>query len=387
MPLPCGVIARRTAAVTAAAVLLAAANGAWGGHEMAVYPSYYPHEIRIETIAPGEAPGLLRDAKIQAYIGAGARFPGAPPKRIGTVESLGDIVTLRLNPASPVAADNSGCATTAAIMRELAGNSAGLVLHPYPVTPFDGDYLYHVDRADAAKARFLGGGPAGPPPPGLKIRADDRLAGLVRPEWRAPGQDWDAALEATGIAAMAADADVALDGWSGPAWIKTGWFRAERLLGGATLDATAKERADAMVRRLQNSDYRDPVERINLERDLVAALTQGCRNTIIGYTVKREYFNADFNDGIENVGFDSLAGLASAMFIRTVKLKNFPWNGWLALGVAARPETAWNPIAGFADGFGRLLWSAVGDAGLIPAPYDAGWMLNRVSDVRAGAVR
>jgi len=381
--MPRGQVAWRAAAALAGAVLLAA-KGAWGGHELAVYPSYYPHEIRIETVAPAEAPGLLQNAKIQGYIGAAVRFPGTPPKAIRAVQSLGGIVTLRFNPTSPLAADaTSACATAAAIMRELAPDSVGLVLHPYPVTPFDGDYLYHVDRAEAARARFLDG-PAGPPP-GLKIRADDRVAGLVRPEWRAVGEDWDAALEAVDVAAMVADATQALDGWSGPAWIKTGWFRAEHLLG-ATADPVTKERADGIVRRLKSSDYRDPVERINLERDLVAALTQGCRKTVIGYTVKREYFNADFNDGIENVGFDSLAGLASATFIRTVKLKNFPWNGWLALGIAARPETAWNPIAGFEDGFGRLLWSAVGDAGLIPAPYDAGWMLNRVSDVRAGAL-
>ena len=49
------------------------------------------------------------------------------------------------------------------------------------------------------------------------------------------------------------------------------------------------------------------------------------------------------------------------MFLRTVKLKDFPWNGWLQLGLDARPSAAWNPIGGFTDEFGRLMWFAVGD--------------------------
>ena len=85
--------------------------------------------------------------------------------------------------------------------------------------------------------------------------------------------------------------------------------------------------------------------------------------------MKREYFNAEFSAGIENIGYDSLAGLNAGIFLRTVKLKDFPWNGWLALGIDARPAAAWNPIAGFTDPFGRLMWSALGDPALLPAPY------------------
>jgi hypothetical protein len=379
-------MAKRRRVLIAAAAMLAAATAVRGGHELAVYPSYYPHEIRIERVPPEQAPGVLRDGKIQAYLGGEARFPGVLPPAIRAVESLGTIVTLRINPASPHASnEKSACAVAATIIRDLAGNS-GLVLHPYPVTPFHGDYLYHVDRAEAAKAHLLDM-PAAVLQPRLNIRADDRLAGLVRPEWRAPGADWDAALEAVDMAKLVAESTRAIGGWSGPPWVKSGWFYAERILGDAIEDAETKQRAAEMLRRLESGDYRDPVERINLERDLVAELTAGCRKLVVGYTLRQEYFNADFNDGIENIGFDSIAGLNSPMFIRTVKLKNFPWNGWLALGIATRPESAWNPIAGFLDGFGQLLWSAVGDPALLPAPYDSGWMLNRVSDVRSSADR
>jgi hypothetical protein len=69
------------------------------------------------------------------------------------------------------------------------------------------------------------------------------------------------------------------------------------------------------------------------------------------------------------------------MFVRTAKLKDFPWNGWLRLGIEDKPDATWNPIAGMTDPFGTLMWSAVGDPALLPSPYDAGWMLNRIADL------
>ena len=107
----------------------------------------------------------------------------------------------------------------------------------------------------------------------------------------------------------------------------------------------------------------------------------GCRKTVAGYTVKREYFNSEFSAGIENIAYDAHEGFNSPMFIRTVKLKDFPWNGWLALGVDGRPQAAWNPIAGFTDPFGRLMWITLGDPAAVPSPYDENWVFNRISDV------
>ena len=85
--------------------------------------------------------------------------------------------------------------------------------------------------------------------------------------------------------------------------------------------------------RLQPGAYEGNVERLNLERELVGLLASGCRAMVAGYTVKREHFNAEFSAGVENISFDALEGFSSPMFLRTVKLKDFPWNGWLQLGV------------------------------------------------------
>lgn len=367
------------------AALLAALGVARGGHELPVYPSYYPHEIAIETMPPERAADLFRDATLHAYLGAEPRFPSAVQASIRPVESLGSFVIVRINPAAPSAQDErSACAVVETIIRDMA-DKTGFLFHPYPVTPLHGDYLYHVDQAEAEKTRLFDA-PAASPPRNL-VEASGALADLVRPEWLAKGSDWDAAVEEIDAAELVAASTTSLNGWLGPPWVKSGWFHAERMLADATSDAEARHRTAAMSQRLEAGDYRDAVERVNLERELVAALTGGCRKRVAGYTVKHQYFSAEFTNGIENIGFDSIEGLNSPIFIRTVKLKDFPWNGWLKLGIDVRPDAAWNPIGGFGDGFGRLLWSAIGDPALFSAPYDSSWMLNRIADVQSNSGR
>jgi hypothetical protein len=370
------------------AALAAIATVAKGGHELPMYPSYYPHEIAIETIPPERAAPLLIENKIQAYLGPQPRFSGDVPVSIRAVESLGSFIIVLRNPVAPAPTDAaSACAAFETIVGDIAGKQ-GFVFHPYPITPFHGDYLYYADLAEAAKARFL---PArartSAAPANLRVKAGGALQHLIRPEWIAQGPEWDVAVEEVGAADLIASSTTSVNGWLGPPWVKAGWFHAERILADAIEDGDTRARADAMVGRLEASDYRDAVERINLQRDLVTALTSSCRKLVVGYTVKRQYLSVEFTDGVENIGFDSIVGLNSPMFIRTVKLKNFPWNGWLTLGIDKAPNAAWNPIAGFSDGFGRLLWSAVGDPALVPAPYDSGWMLNRLSDVQSNSGR
>jgi hypothetical protein len=370
----------------ALAALLVALGVARGGHELPVYPSYYPHEIAIATMPPERAADLLSDATLHAYLGAEPRFPDAVPASIRAVESLGSFVIVRINLAARAAQDErSACAVVETIVRDMA-DKTGFVFHPYPVTPLHGDYLYHVDRAEAAKTRLLAA-PAASWPRNLMVKASGVLRDLVRPEWLVTGPDWDAAVEEVDAAELVAASTTSLNGWLGPPWVKSGWFHAERMLADATDDAEAKRRTEAMSQRLKAGDYRDAVERVNLERELVATLTGGCRKRVAGYTVKRQYFSAEFTNGIENIGFDSIGGLNSPIFIRTVKLKDFPWNGWLKTGIDVRPDAAWNPIGGFGDGFGRLLWSAIGDPALFSAPYDSGWMLNRIADVQSDSGR
>ncbi len=340
----------RAGALAILVVALAVAPMARGGHEVPIYRSFYPHEIRVETIDPAGAARLLADAGIHAYVGA-LRFVGAVPDALSAVESLGAFVVVTVDPATA----GDACAAAQAAVHRLAERRDGFVLHPYPVTPFHADYLQQADLADAARARVL-------------------EAVAAPPEVAAAVEEVDAA----GL--LAADL-VSLNGWLGPPWVKSGWWQAWRLLGSA-LSADDRDRASEIVRSLETGDYDGLEERLTLERGLVTLLTQGCRRVVAGYTVKKEYFNAEYSAGIENVGFDSLAGLDAPVFLRTVKLKDFPWNGWLRLGIATRPGAAWNPVAGFGDPAGRLIWSALGDPAAFPEPYGDGWVLNRIADVQ-----
>jgi hypothetical protein len=372
---------RRALILTTVTVLLAPV--ARSGHEQPVYPSYYPHEIEIAALEPQKAAELLANGKLHAYVSGVPAFAADPGKDIATVPSLGVFVLVRINASSPVAKDEaSACRLVAAVARALAEKGGDAVSHPYPVTPLHGDYLHHADLAQAAKARL--GGAAAVAAAGLKVRAEGALAtSLVPPEWRADGADWDAVVEEVDAGRLVASDMMRVNGWMGQRWVRSGWFHAWRLLADTIADAEVRRRVEADVARLQSGDAADPAERANVERDLVRRLTAGCRGAVIGYTLRREYFNVSFSDGIENIAYDALEGLNAPMFVRTVKLKDFPWNGWLKLATAAPPTAAWNPMGGFTDAFGRLMWAAIGDPAAIPSPYDHAWVLNRISEVEA----
>jgi hypothetical protein len=362
---------------------LAVIGPARSGHELPVYPSYYPHEIEIKTIAPDAAGSLLLHSKIHAYLGNEPHF-SASVSDLSTVESLGSLVTVRINPRSSYAKEEaSACAAVRAIARKISSNNPDVILHPYPITPLHGDYLHHVDLAEAAKRRLLSDTQVESAIRDLKVKAADSSSKrLLRVESTALESDWDIEIKETTLPELIASAMTVINGWLLPPAARSGWYQAYLVLRDA-LDVGARQRAEADLQRIQSSDFGDPVDRINLERAIVTALVSDCRQVVVGYTLKREYFNTEFSAGIENIAFDSLTGLNAAIFIRTVKLKDFPWNGWLYLGIDAQPTSAWNPITGFSDRFGQLMWSAVADPALLPSPYDQAWMANRISEIQA----
>ena len=307
---------------------------AHAGHEFPFYPSFYPQEITVEALDAHAAAQRLAKGTLHAYAGAEI---AAPPEgaKLGAVASLGGYVVATF--------ERDGCAAARG-MKDALGE--GAIWHPYPVTPFHADYLHHADRAEAARAATA--------PPNSR-------AGKV---------------EIIDVGALMAKASLRYNGWSGPPWIRQGWFHAYLLLAPAAADA----RIESAARRLMRGDYRSLEERINLERNLVALLQAGCERVVLGYTVRHEHYAVEYSQGVENVGYDALEGLAAAIFPRTVKLRDFPWNGWLNVAAPAPPASPWNPVAGgFDDAFGRLVWSALADPAFLPSPHGGGWIENRVS--------
>ena len=355
-------------------LLWAAPSGA--GHELPFYPSYYPQEIRLEALPPAAAAPLLRSAKLHAYVGGDPFAGGRVPADIKPLESLGGYLVVSFNSASPVAASReSRCETARRIARSLGAAPGLYVPHPYPVTPYHMDYLEHFDLAQSARQAYAAA-PSGSSAT-LRVQAKGPLAERLVKAQAKSARDWDATVEDIDAEGLLATHGLSLDGWLGPPWLKDGWFHAYLL----EAPGPARHAVEALYRRLVTGAFDSPIARIELERQLVSRLTAGCERVVLGYSVRREYFNAEFSQGVENIAWDSQTGFNSAIFLRTVKLKDFPWNGWLRLGMTSRPAAAWNPIAGFSDPAGRLLWAAVGDPALIPAPYGSGWVANRVTPV------
>jgi len=371
-----GTLARAVLGLGLAGALVVLGGRGSAGHQIGHYPSYYPDEIRIDVVDPAAAGRDLEAGTLHAYVGAAPQFAGPAPEHAKPVTSLGSFVVVTID----AAAAETRCAAARRLAAALAGESAeGFVFHPYPVTPYHPDYLHHLDRVEAARAAVADTS-AGP----VRVGARGPLAhALVRARASAAAHGPDAVLETVPALALIASAGFQLDGrWAAP-WAKEGWFHAYRLLSPA-ISGDARREADEIFASLVRGHARSLAEHVDLERRLVLALTRSCARMVLGYVPRRELYDDRYPDGVENVAYDSQSGLNSAVFLRTVKLKDYPWNGKLRLGVPDRPLAAWNPVAGFGDPAGRLLWSAVGDPAMIPFPFNASWMPNRVqADVKA----
>ena len=360
-----------------AAWLLAAAP-AQAGHEFPFYPSFYPHEITIETVDPASAVERIQKGSLHAYVG-GDPFEGKPaPPNVGHVEFLGGYVVVTFNPASPTFTDGQ---RRCAVARQAAGalRSGAYIAHPYPVTPYHGDYLHHIDLVEAAKKELQGHATTSPSGQPLRLRPRGTVAEqLVPPGARADDGTWDVAVEVVDTRNLLASG-FSLNGWMGPPWIKEGWFHAYLVHADTVSSQAVRQAIEAAFRRLVTGNYDGSIARLNLERKLVSLLRSGCERTVAGYIPTRERFNAEYSGGVENIAYDAHTGFHSAVFLRTVKLKDFPWNGWLTLGIPTKPGAAWNPVGGLSDPAGRLIWFALGDPALFSSPWSASWVPNRVT--------
>lgn len=361
------------------AVVVSAPQRLGAGHEIPFYPSFYPQEIKIEVMEPAAAARLLTKKSLHAYVGIDPFAGDAAPGHVTYAESLKSYVVLTLGRSGAPGDGEARCAAAARALKTLSTTPGAFTFHPYPVTPYHDDHVSHVDRVESERKRLAA--LAETTGPGLRIRAKGRLASaLLAGRASTSEQAADATLEEIEVRDLVADRETRLNGWLGPPWLKQGWYHAYLLHAHTLGDEAARRAVEESLARLVQ-DPPAPAARANLERALVAALRRGCERVVVGYTVRREALNVEYSDGVENIAYDAQAGLGSAIFLRSVKLKDFPWNGWLRVGSEARATSAWNPIAGFGDATGRLIWLAVGDPALFPAPNNGGWVANRVRAV------
>ncbi len=350
-----------------------ASPSAQADHEISYYPSFYPQEIRLEPLDPEAAARefVSKTDPLHAYVGTAPRFSGQIPEHLKSVESLKSLITVSVNPQSSRLQNREArCHAIGQAAVALAAQP-DVVIHPYPITPFHADYLGHADRVSPSKARRE---PIEAAAPTFRAGAD---LSLLSPQAHVQATDWDVSLDEISVSALLIKAGIGFNDWPAPPWTKEGWFQAYQLLRPAISQASDREQADELYERLTHNEFRDRIEQLNLERRLLAALIGSCERAVVGYRLRQEFYTDDFSNGIENIAADSQSGLNSAVFLRTVKLKDFLWNGWLRIGVYPRATAAWNPIAGFTDAAGRLVWSTVGDNAFLPIPYNSRWVKNR----------
>src|SRR5262249_43551403 len=158
---------------------------------------------------------------------------------------LGSFIVVHVN-STRAQDDAAACAVVRTVMRALAAQG-DFIAHPYPVTPFHGDYLHHPDLPTAAMARFsLDAAPAAHP----KIAARGSLA-QSHPEWSARDASWDAEVDEVDAAELVASAIFSVNGWLAPPWVRTGWFHAERLSADAVREPARREQIESDLQRLK----------------------------------------------------------------------------------------------------------------------------------------
>jgi len=346
------------------------------GHESPFYPSFYPQEIRVETVEPAAAVAGWAKARVHAYIGSDPFEGTSVPQDAAAVVSLRALVVLTFDGRERGKDARTRCAMAGALRRTLDAQAAhDFVALRYPITPYHADFLQHFDRVTRAREEAS---KESIEPGAIRVRSKGTLAQALVPATLRAESDWDVTLEEIGVDTLVDPSAFGPGNFMGAPWAKQGWFQAYRLYAETLSDPKVKRAAGALYGDLVTGRYRDNADRMNRERALVAALTSSCERVVLGYTLRREYLNTEYSAGAENAGFDAQTGFTAAIFPRTVKLKDFPWNGWLRVGTAKPPASAWNPIGGMNDTPGRLVWLAIGDPALLPAPYGGTWIDNRV---------
>ncbi|HEX7927958.1 MAG TPA: hypothetical protein VF678_10225, partial [bacterium] len=377
---------RRPVAIALAAASCAlGATALWAGHEVSYYPAFYPDRVTITSMDAQAAGKALTGNKLHVFFGGQPSLPATVPDTLRGVQSLGAYAVITLDPtAKGMGTPEARCKAAEEVLRGLAQpGKDDFVFHPYPITPLHEDYVAHTDRAAAAMRQAEA-------PVSSRPRMAIQASGMLGRRLTQAGWSVNAAPQASGIAVVALPQEqvitpTGMGSWAGPPWLKEGWYAAWQLLSPG-LDPKAAAQAKPLLTRMMHGDFDGRVEAYNLERQLVDTLSRPCTRVVAGYVLRREFVNIEYSFGIENVATDSGLGLNNPVFLRTVKLKDYPWNGPLFAALDGQAQAAWNPVAGFGDPTGRLAWSLIADDAFMSLPDSEGWQANRIDSQRT-AVR
>ncbi|WP_448605502.1 hypothetical protein [Thermoflexus hugenholtzii] len=96
------------------------------------------------------------------------------------------------------------------------------------------------------------------------------------------------------------------------------------------------------------------------------------------YDIEYYIYNDDYDEGLHNMAWSPLVGLTEpSAFFRTVKIKLFPWNGWLLVGSPTVDKCKFNPFPVPGDQTCYGLWSVLSDPAFVLNPYNLTFEPNR----------
>ena len=211
---------------------------------------------------------VCAEQTLHAYVGARAELlQGRCPEHVKSVTSLGSFLVLSFNAASArFASADARCAAARGIVAGLREANDGRLRLP----PLSGDALSRRLPAPSRSHRGCRRRPrrscCGDRAQGAAPRdagRDDHRASLA-PRRRCRG----IVIEEVPVEDLLASAEVRFDGWSGPPWIREGWFHAYRLLAPG-LEAAEREAVEQAYQPLIRGQTRSIAEHADLERRLV----------------------------------------------------------------------------------------------------------------------
>ena len=189
---------------------------------------------------------------------------------------------------------------------------------------------------------------AGIAPPRLVARGP--LAERCQPRGPAPAAAGDRSRRSTCQGLLAAHA-IGAGGPFAPPWLKEGWFHAY-LLQAPAIDGPRGP--PGRRGRSTGASPRSPTTARRSARTSSAgwsaARGRAASGPSLGYTVRREPFNSEFSQGIENIALGFPAGLQLRDLRAHRQAQGFSVERLAARSAwPARATAAWNPVAGFTD--------------------------------------
>lgn len=375
-------------------------NVVYGGHELILYPSFYPHELRFFRVENAEdASQLIAQTSTTGTV-KGLHLYLAPLKpaakrlnntKINFIQEVDRLYYLVIN-LDKRPWNNSAVADL--LMNSISRDSVAAKLNGQPVylpiLSYQGDYIYVADISESLRMKSFSIDSSELRK--LKITAiklsvqevEEEAVEAVASELGKLGNvsvvkdgadDWDFKLSSISLNNFFQKNTV---------WANGIYFDLDAYQGYSLAAAIYRQSVNmssepqSIYNKILYGRYSNEFEKMLLVRQLVRWGIKHGGIIPLFITYRHYMFNDDWDEGIYNMAVNPLTGISTDVFYRTVKLKLFPWNGWLLIGHNDTEDCSYNPFMFEKTLYCRAILMLVSDSAFIHQPYNGSWEVNRV---------